>query len=84
MIGLFASIFPIGGILGPNLGGFIIEHFGWREIFLINVPIGIARRRAAGAAGAATNRAGGPARSARRTIDVLGTALFATLDRRAS
>ena len=41
MIGLFASIFPIGGILGPNLGGAIIEHFGWREIFLINVPIGI-------------------------------------------
>src|SRR5207248_8212924 len=26
MIGLFASIFPIGAILGPNLGGFIIEH----------------------------------------------------------
>src|SRR3954453_1688109 len=56
MVGLFASIFPIGGILGPNLGGAIIEHFGWREIFLINVPIGIlvvamlarqARRRAA-------------------------------------
>jgi MFS family permease len=42
MIGLFASIFPIGGILGPNLGGAIIEHFGWREIFLVNVPIGVA------------------------------------------
>ena len=41
MIGLFASIFPIGGILGPNLGGFIIEHYGWREIFLVNVPLGI-------------------------------------------
>ena len=41
MIGLFASIFPIGGILGPNLGGFVIEHFGWRLTFLISVPIGI-------------------------------------------
>ncbi|MCC6179699.1 MAG: MFS transporter [Chloroflexi bacterium] len=41
MIGLFASIFPIGGIIGPNLGGAIIEQWGWREIFLINVPIGV-------------------------------------------
>ena len=38
MIGLFASIFPLGGILGPNLGGYIIQHFGWREVFLVNVP----------------------------------------------
>ena len=41
MIGLFASILPIGGIVGPNLGGFIIQQFGWREIFLVNVPIGL-------------------------------------------
>lgn len=41
-IGLFGSIFPIGGILGPNLGGFIIDHFSWRWIFYVNVPIGIA------------------------------------------
>lgn len=40
-IGLFASIFPIGGILGPNLGGFIVDNFSWRWIFFINVPIGI-------------------------------------------
>jgi EmrB/QacA subfamily drug resistance transporter len=41
MIGLFSSIFPIGGIIGPNLGGFVVEHWSWREVFLINVPIGI-------------------------------------------
>ena len=41
MIGLFSSIFPLGGIIGPNLGGFIVEQWGWREVFLINVPIGI-------------------------------------------
>ncbi len=41
MIGLFSSIFPLGGIIGPNLGGFIVEHWSWREVFLINVPIGI-------------------------------------------
>ncbi|MCR4393683.1 MAG: MFS transporter, partial [Dehalococcoidales bacterium] len=32
---------PIGGILGPNLGGFIVDNFSWRWIFFINLPIGI-------------------------------------------
>jgi MFS family permease len=96
MVGLFASIFPIGGILGPNLGGAIIEHFGWREIFLINVPIGIlvvallarqARRARSGALAVApvanpstpaASTTVPPRRVAKRSIDVLGTLLFAT------
>jgi EmrB/QacA subfamily drug resistance transporter len=40
-IGLFSSIFPIGSVIGPNLGGFIIDNFSWRWIFFVNVPIGI-------------------------------------------
>ena len=40
-IGLFGSIFAIGGIVGPNLGGFIIDNASWRWIFFVNVPIGI-------------------------------------------
>jgi EmrB/QacA subfamily drug resistance transporter len=40
-IGLFTSIFPIGMIIGPNLGGWMIEAFGWRSIFWFNVPLGI-------------------------------------------
>ena len=39
-IGLFTSIFPIGGILGPNLGGWIVSQYSWRYIFYINLPIG--------------------------------------------
>jgi EmrB/QacA subfamily drug resistance transporter len=75
MIGLFASIFPIGGILGPNLGGFIIEQFGWRQTFIVNVPlglfvVGLLARQA---------RAPLPPRlAASRSVDVVGTALFAT------
>jgi MFS family permease len=42
MIGLFTSIFPIGQIIGPNLGGWLVESFGWKAIFWINVPLGIA------------------------------------------
>jgi EmrB/QacA subfamily drug resistance transporter len=40
-IGLFTSIFPIGGIIGPNLGGWIVSRYSWRYIFYINLPIGI-------------------------------------------
>jgi EmrB/QacA subfamily drug resistance transporter len=39
-IGLFSSIFPIGSIIGPNVGGLIIDHLSWRWIFFINIPIG--------------------------------------------
>jgi EmrB/QacA subfamily drug resistance transporter len=41
-IGLFTSIFPIGGIIGPNLGGWLVSQYSWRYIFYINLPIGIA------------------------------------------
>jgi EmrB/QacA subfamily drug resistance transporter len=40
-IGLFTSIFPIGGIIGPNLGGWIVSQYSWRYIFYINLPIGL-------------------------------------------
>lgn len=41
-IGLFSSIFPIGGVIGPNIGGVIVDHLSWRYIFYVNVPLGIA------------------------------------------
>ncbi|GAA3597988.1 MFS transporter [Kribbella ginsengisoli] len=40
-IGMFTSIFPIGGIVGPIIGGVIVTYWSWREIFIVNVPIGI-------------------------------------------
>lgn len=41
VIGLFTSIFPIGQIIGPNIGGWIVDAFGWRSVFWLNVPLGI-------------------------------------------
>ena len=31
----------MGIILGPTIGGLLIENFGWRSIFYLNLPIGI-------------------------------------------
>jgi EmrB/QacA subfamily drug resistance transporter len=40
-LGLFTSIFPIGGIIGPILGGALVTYASWQWIFLVNVPIGL-------------------------------------------
>lgn len=39
-LGLFTSVLPIGGIVGPILGGVGVSVRSWRGIFLVNVPIG--------------------------------------------
>jgi EmrB/QacA subfamily drug resistance transporter len=40
-IGLLSSIFPLGALVGPVLGGLIVTYFSWRLIFFVNVPIGV-------------------------------------------
>jgi EmrB/QacA subfamily drug resistance transporter len=40
-LGTVGMVVAAGLTTGPALGGFILEHFSWRVIFYINVPIGI-------------------------------------------
>jgi EmrB/QacA subfamily drug resistance transporter len=40
-LGLNASLVAVGGMSGPAIGGFLINYFGWRTIFLPSVPIAI-------------------------------------------
>src|SRR5947208_8704727 len=40
-IGIWAAVASIGALSGPLLGGLLVNAFGWRSIFLINLPIGI-------------------------------------------
>jgi EmrB/QacA subfamily drug resistance transporter len=39
--GLFGAMFGLAFLLGPGLGGFITDSFGWHWIFYVNIPIGI-------------------------------------------
>ena len=73
-MGLLGTMSAIGTTLGPSLGGVLIAAFGWRTIFLINVPLGVAnmllahRYLSANRLPATTHRAG---------IDGWGTLLLA-------
>ena len=40
-IGYIMLTAALGVSLGPTVGGFIANYFGWRYIFFINVPLGI-------------------------------------------
>lgn len=39
--GFTTSAFGFSSIVGPLIGGLITDHFGWRYVFLINLPFGL-------------------------------------------
>lgn len=39
-MGLIGIPVLLGPILGPSLGGYLVEYSSWRTVFLINVPVG--------------------------------------------
>ena len=41
-VGIWAAVAGLGGAVGPSTGALLIELFGWRGIFWVNVPIGAA------------------------------------------
>jgi EmrB/QacA subfamily drug resistance transporter len=41
-LGFTSMAFHVGYITGPTLGGFIIDAAGWRWVFFLTVPIGLA------------------------------------------
>jgi DHA2 family methylenomycin A resistance protein-like MFS transporter len=40
-IGIWSALTAIAAASGPLLGGVLVGAFGWRSIFLVNVPLGI-------------------------------------------
>ncbi|MFN8531302.1 MAG: MFS transporter [Anaerolineae bacterium] len=38
-IGVWAGVFALGVGIGPVVGGWLLEHFDWGSVFLVNLPI---------------------------------------------
>jgi len=41
-LGVLTSTFGFASMVGPGLGGVMTDEFGWRSVFFINVPVGVA------------------------------------------
>lgn len=39
-IGIWTAIASIGTTTGPTLGGLLVDQWGWRSIFYVNLPMG--------------------------------------------
>lgn len=40
-LGLWGISAMIAPAIGPTLSGFIVEHYSWRVLFILNIPVGI-------------------------------------------
>ncbi|MGW2017535.1 MFS transporter [Streptomyces sp. NPDC001927] len=38
-IGIWTAVAAVGAATGPVLGGFLVEHYWWGSVFLINIPL---------------------------------------------
>ncbi len=38
---VFTTAWGAANVVGPVIGGFLVVHFSWRWVFLVNVPVGV-------------------------------------------
>lgn len=38
----WSTVSMVGIVLGPTLGGFLLQHYWWGSVFLLNIPVAVA------------------------------------------
>jgi EmrB/QacA subfamily drug resistance transporter len=70
--GYIAATFAVATVLGPLAGGLLVDHAGWRWVFYVNLPVGVAAL-----AGLSRTLPAPPAGRPSTPLDVHGAALLA-------
>jgi EmrB/QacA subfamily drug resistance transporter len=70
--GYIAATFAIATIVGPLIGGVLVDHASWRWVFLVNLPLGVAALIAL-----AVRLPAAPVERPERPFDASGAALLA-------
>ena len=70
--GYIAATFAVATVVGPLLGGVLVEHASWRWVFLVNLPVG-----ALALAGLRLRLPAAAVEPPARPLDALGAALLA-------
>lgn len=71
-LGLYIAAISVADLIGPSVGGAIAGSIGWRWIFLLNVPVGVA----CWLLGRRVLQAGAPHAGRPASIDIRGNALL--------
>jgi EmrB/QacA subfamily drug resistance transporter len=70
--GYIAAAFAVATVVGPLLGGVLVDHASWRWVFYVNLPVG-----AAALAGLALRLPAPAVERPQRPLDTAGAALLA-------
>jgi EmrB/QacA subfamily drug resistance transporter len=71
--GYIAATFAVATIVGPLLGGVLVEGPGWRSVFLVNLPVGVVAL-----SGLRLRLPAAATDGAERPLDAAGAALLAS------
>src|SRR5262245_35635078 len=70
--GYIATVFAVATVIGPLLGGILVEGPGWRWVFLVNLPVG-----ALALGGLRLRLPSPPVKRPKAALDLLGAAILA-------
>ncbi|HTW68845.1 MAG TPA: MFS transporter [Acetobacteraceae bacterium] len=71
--GYLSGMYAAAATFGPVVGGWLTQHYGWRSVFLVNLPLGVL------AVALVARLDAQPVRGGRIQFDVWGTILFAAV-----
>src|SRR4051794_5698570 len=70
--GYIAATFAVATVIGPLVGGVLVEHASWRWVFFVNLPVGLAAL-----AGLSLRLPARPGRGTDSPLDAVGAVLLA-------